>query len=111
MLICREVVVRRELGDKPSLGEYQTRFPDLAEELALQFEVDRMLNNSQNGSAPTPIDAALIANTELAPTFLPRRRRSISQDLSSSKSWGEELRESCIRRCSYRCVGLLPSKC
>ena len=69
VLICREVVVRRELGDKPSLGEYQTRFPDLAEELALQFEVDRMLNNSQNGSAPTPIDAALIANTELAPTF------------------------------------------
>ena len=69
VLICREVAVRRELGDKPSLGEYQTRFPDLAEELALQFEVDRMLNNSLNGNAPTPIDAALIANTGLAPTF------------------------------------------
>ncbi|MBM3982526.1 MAG: hypothetical protein FJ304_20095, partial [Planctomycetes bacterium] len=42
-LICNEVVLREERGERPALSEYQQRFPDLAEPLRVQWEVDRAL--------------------------------------------------------------------
>ncbi len=43
VLINGEVQLRREVGDSPGLIEYQRRFPELAENIALQFDVDRIL--------------------------------------------------------------------
>jgi tetratricopeptide (TPR) repeat protein len=42
-LICNEVVLREEHGERPSLSEYRDRFPELAEPLRVQWEVDRAL--------------------------------------------------------------------
>ena len=39
-LIYAEVVLRREVGERPMLDEYVVRFPALADELRTQFEVD-----------------------------------------------------------------------
>src|SRR5207247_1179368 len=38
-LIYNEVVLREERGEEPTLDEYMQRFPQLAPELRLQFEV------------------------------------------------------------------------
>src|SRR4051794_25792226 len=43
-LIYNEIVLREEVGEHPSHQEYLQRFPELREDLALQFEVDRALN-------------------------------------------------------------------
>lgn len=43
-LIYNEIVLREEVGERPTHQEYLGRFPDLREDLALQFEVDRALN-------------------------------------------------------------------
>ena len=56
VLICGEVELRRELGDQPALAEYQRRFPKLTDELALQFDVSRLLD--------APLDSA---DSEAAP--------------------------------------------
>jgi hypothetical protein len=41
--IYQEIVLREEAGETPRLEEYLSRFPHLAAELRLQFEVDRAL--------------------------------------------------------------------
>ena len=38
-LLCSEFLVRRELGEGPSLDEYRCRFPELAEQLELQIRL------------------------------------------------------------------------
>jgi len=38
-LLCSEFLVRRELGEDPSLDEYRCRFPELAEQLELQIRL------------------------------------------------------------------------
>jgi serine/threonine-protein kinase len=48
VLICGEVQLRRELGHKPNLDEYQRRFPDFADHLAIQFEVDDFLASADH---------------------------------------------------------------
>jgi serine/threonine-protein kinase len=42
-LILHEVLLRSEAGEGVALAEYQQRFPHLAEQLALQFEVEQAL--------------------------------------------------------------------
>src|SRR5262245_13493342 len=44
VLVCGEVQLRREAGESFTLGEYQSRFTDIAAELAAQFEIDRLIN-------------------------------------------------------------------
>jgi tetratricopeptide (TPR) repeat protein len=43
VLVCGEVQLRREVGQAFALDEYQRRFPDLAADLAEQFEFDRLV--------------------------------------------------------------------
>jgi serine/threonine protein kinase/formylglycine-generating enzyme required for sulfatase activity len=42
VLICGEIQLRREVGELPTVDEYRARFPGLSEEIALQFDVDRI---------------------------------------------------------------------
>jgi hypothetical protein len=42
-LIYNEIVIREECGDPPCLGEYLTRFPQLAGDLRVRFEVHRAI--------------------------------------------------------------------
>jgi WD40 repeat protein len=64
-LIYNEIVLREECGEVPTQEEYTTLFPDLAEEIRLQFEVDDALSNppstlqfvpppDRTGAAPVP---------------------------------------------------------
>ena len=54
VVICGEVRLRRELGQAATLAEYQTRFPQLATPLRLQFQLDQMLDSSL-ADEPAPI--------------------------------------------------------
>ena len=49
VLICGEAQLRHELGLEPSLEEYQRRFPDLAEQLTVQFEVSSLFQSQVEG--------------------------------------------------------------
>ncbi len=42
-LICSEDALRRKQGEQPTLQEYQSRFPQLSDELAVQWEINAML--------------------------------------------------------------------
>jgi tetratricopeptide (TPR) repeat protein/predicted Ser/Thr protein kinase len=57
VLICGEMQLRREVGQSASLAEYQQRFPALADELALQYELDVVLLSATT-SGNRPIAAA-----------------------------------------------------
>jgi serine/threonine protein kinase/WD40 repeat protein len=46
-LIYNEVILREEQGEVPQLAEYVQRFPDLADPLRLQFEVDQAIQSGQ----------------------------------------------------------------
>jgi WD40 repeat protein/tRNA A-37 threonylcarbamoyl transferase component Bud32 len=46
-LIYNEVILREQQGEIPQLAEYLQRFPDLAEPLRLQFEVDQAIQSGQ----------------------------------------------------------------
>jgi serine/threonine protein kinase/WD40 repeat protein len=52
-LIYAEVVLRRERGEKPSADEYVARFPDLAESIQTQFEVDAVIDTEATQLAGT----------------------------------------------------------
>jgi len=58
VLVCGEVRCRCEAGEPVALAEYVERFPDLADGLAIQFELDGTLGNLTGGvevpSAPEP---------------------------------------------------------
>lgn len=45
VMICGELRLRREIGERPEIGEYQQRFPGLANEIAIQFDVDLILDD------------------------------------------------------------------
>ena len=47
-LIYNEVLLREEIGESPRLEEYVSRFPRLATELELQFEVDRAIESESS---------------------------------------------------------------
>jgi WD40 repeat protein len=66
-LAYNEFLMRRSAGEKPSLAEYQSRFPTLADALRMQFEVDAFLkseseidsrrdDSTQNGPVPAGAD-------------------------------------------------------
>jgi hypothetical protein len=47
VLSCGETQLRRESREWLSVAEYQQRFPALAHEIALQFDVDRILEQDR----------------------------------------------------------------
>jgi WD40 repeat protein/tRNA A-37 threonylcarbamoyl transferase component Bud32 len=53
-LILHEMLLRRERGETPALGEYQRRFPHLAEPLAIQFAVERAIEEGTGGVGTIP---------------------------------------------------------
>ncbi len=48
VLICGEVHLRREAGESPPLADYERRFPDLADEIAMQFDLDGVLPDTSS---------------------------------------------------------------
>jgi tetratricopeptide (TPR) repeat protein/predicted Ser/Thr protein kinase len=56
VLVCGEMLLRREAGDSFVLEEYQGRFAELADDLAMQFEIDQIVFGSadvdHHGDAP-----------------------------------------------------------
>ncbi len=46
-LVYGEVVVREELGERPDLDEYLQRYPELADDLKLHFEIHNAVNNRE----------------------------------------------------------------
>ncbi|MGL4552037.1 MAG: protein kinase domain-containing protein, partial [Gemmataceae bacterium] len=56
-LIYNEVVLREQAGETPALGDYAARFPDLAEALRAQFEVDGALTGLRL-TVPSTVPAA-----------------------------------------------------
>ncbi|HEY4234174.1 MAG TPA: serine/threonine-protein kinase, partial [Lacipirellulaceae bacterium] len=57
VLINGEAQLRREIGEAPQVDEYQRRFPDLSDDIALQFDVDRILNGTDEVDAGQADDA------------------------------------------------------
>ena len=45
-LIYSEVLLRERRGEQPTLAEYVERFPDVADQLRIQFEFDQVINSS-----------------------------------------------------------------
>ncbi len=45
-LIYSEVLLRERRGEQPTLAEYVERFPDVADQLRIQFELDHVINSS-----------------------------------------------------------------
>jgi tRNA A-37 threonylcarbamoyl transferase component Bud32 len=50
-VIVHEILLRVEQGEAPDLGEYQNRFPHLAEQLRIQFEVEQYLHASASSES------------------------------------------------------------
>src|SRR5947207_15093216 len=55
VLISGEVKLRREVGQAPTIDEYQRRFPEFAHDIALQFSVLQILEAPEAG---TGVDSA-----------------------------------------------------
>lgn len=51
-LISNEVALRERAGERPSLSEYQLRFPDLSEALSIQWQLDRLLEDRGHPTIP-----------------------------------------------------------
>jgi serine/threonine protein kinase/formylglycine-generating enzyme required for sulfatase activity len=51
VLISGEIKLRRELGESPALEEYQQRFPEFADDIALQFSLHRILVEASDDHA------------------------------------------------------------
>jgi serine/threonine protein kinase/Tfp pilus assembly protein PilF len=66
-LIYHEVLLRGRQGESPRLDEYQQRFPHLAEELGLQFEVHRLI-----GPAATSAVLSVTGESDRNERRLPR---------------------------------------
>ncbi len=77
-LIYNEIVLREEFGESPRLEEYLSRFPGLAPELELQFEVERAIQSKSSVRAggnltvivghspvPTPIVVPAVSGYEI----------------------------------------------
>src|SRR2546423_452154 len=52
-LIVGEVLLRQELGESPTLEEYLWRFPQFAEPLRQEFDLDRALLGSSDTIGPS----------------------------------------------------------
>src|SRR5438067_5604692 len=53
-LICNEIVLREERGERASLDEYVRRFPQFATELEFQLAVLRPLGSPETGRTADP---------------------------------------------------------
>lgn len=51
-LVSNEVVLRKRLGQHPSLEEYTRRFPEIAEALSIQWKLDRILVDDSIAHSP-----------------------------------------------------------
>jgi tetratricopeptide (TPR) repeat protein/tRNA A-37 threonylcarbamoyl transferase component Bud32 len=70
-LIYQEIVLREEAGESPQLEEYVRRFPELAAELELQFELERAIQDEPTAGGdehPTTLGGA---GPRPAPTIAP----------------------------------------
>ncbi|MFO0977382.1 MAG: serine/threonine-protein kinase [Planctomycetaceae bacterium] len=56
-LIHNEVILREESGELPALAEYQSRYPELAEELRIQWALDLALLGETDGIDPEGLPA------------------------------------------------------
>jgi serine/threonine-protein kinase len=67
-LIYNEVVLREERGERPQLDEYLRRFPELSQELRLQFEVHAAVEAdlARTSQAITPADLPVFLPTDAA---------------------------------------------
>lgn len=74
VLIWGEVLLRAERGAFPEPAEYQRRFPDLAEALALQFELERGLNVTTTLPAAPTLAPARTAEAEVRDLLRSRLR-------------------------------------
>src|SRR5262245_27064864 len=68
-LIYQEVMLREQAGESPRLEEYMGRFPHLAPQLELQFELERAFE--PNTLVPLTADVTLGNRTAPAPAILP----------------------------------------
>src|SRR5688500_4623531 len=59
-LIYNEVLLREQAGDSPALDDYLPRFPRLAAELRLQFEVDQALTMDDPEEPPARPSATVL---------------------------------------------------
>jgi serine/threonine-protein kinase len=57
VLICGEMRLRQEEGDAVTLDEFERRFPDLAADIAIQYDLDRFLDRD---SKQSPADESSI---------------------------------------------------
>ncbi|HEV2971299.1 MAG TPA: protein kinase [Pirellulales bacterium] len=64
ILISGEVQLRREIGEACTLREYQTRFPELADDIALQFDLDPYFSQ-RNDSSDTGRGRSGFSNADL----------------------------------------------
>jgi hypothetical protein len=79
-LIYQEVLLREQAGESPRLEEYQSRFPHLGPQLALQFEVEGALG-----------PRTLVQSTEertLAPGGRPARVLEALPTIPGYEVWG-----------------------
>ena len=56
MLITGELLLRREVGETLDIGEYQTRFPEFVDRIAVQFCVDDFLSSTDGVDAQAASD-------------------------------------------------------
>lgn len=74
-LLYQEIVLREQRGEKPRLEDYAQRFPELTEDLRLQFEVDDALApetaivNAQSPKPPTGSFRALSKSGHMRPSL------------------------------------------
>lgn len=62
-LLYNEILLREELGERPTADDYEARFPHLAPQLGRQFEVHRALGSAKalSGQAASDIPEKIVA--------------------------------------------------
>jgi WD40 repeat protein/tRNA A-37 threonylcarbamoyl transferase component Bud32 len=52
VLIVGELLLRRQFGENPAMEEYQRRFPQLATQIGVQYQMDQLWSNGQTEARP-----------------------------------------------------------
>ncbi len=63
-LICNEVCLRIRAGEKPTLEEYQKRFPEFSNDLAIQWEIDQWIVEGFSSSLLAGVDGSLLTEQQ-----------------------------------------------
>jgi tetratricopeptide (TPR) repeat protein/predicted Ser/Thr protein kinase len=69
ILICGEIRLHRERGEPPSLEDYQRRFPQFTAELALQFDVNQILDDEPTTGADDEPQAPAVYDVPELPGY------------------------------------------